>query len=162
MSFHPVITHHRVASTRKCWLVRVFWPHVLLRSCVLVTKTRNVVQIERPNTSSRMEIKFERGWANPRTFGGKAVATQNSTMAVSTRWRRPIGCLIFIDHFPQKSFIIRGSFAKNDLQAICGFRHPVHKKQQCLYLQKKKQYTTRNARAQKSHGPTNTPRHILN
>ena len=33
-----------------------------------------------------------------------------------TGWRRPIGYIIFIGHFPRKSPMISGCFAKNDLQ----------------------------------------------
>jgi len=38
------------------------------------------------------------------------------SLFVDTGCHRVIGCLVFIGHFPQKSSIINGSFAKNDLQ----------------------------------------------
>jgi len=47
---------------------------------------------------------------------------------------RCVGCLIFIGHFPQMSPMIRGSFAKNDMQikASCGSSPPaIHR---CLDL----------------------------
>ena len=50
--------------------------------------------------------------------------------------RRPIGCLIIIGHFPQKSPIISGSSVKNDLQlkACCGSLPPCIYSTSNLYL----------------------------
>ena len=46
----------------------------------------------------------------------EANALDSVVMCACTGGRRPIGCLIFIGHFPHKSPILRGSFVKIHLQ----------------------------------------------
>ena len=39
----------------------------------------------------------------------------------TTGWQRPIGCLSFVGHFPQKSHQIRGSFAERDVRLMASY-----------------------------------------
>ena len=72
-------------------------------------------------------IHDTRSQGSLRLFSWNCRAPFHSLWKCVTGWRRPIGCLIFIGHFPPKSTILRGSFAKNDpnLRYPLSIRHAV-------------------------------------
>jgi len=66
--------------------------------------------------SYKGKVIFRKRATNCRSLLRKITYKDSQSIVYITEWWRPIGCLIFIGHFLQKSPIIRGSFAKNVLQ----------------------------------------------
>ena len=58
---------------------------------------------------------FQKAMRGARDYGYHAHVIIECRLA-TIGWQTPIGCLIFMGYFPQKSPIISGSFAENDVE----------------------------------------------
>jgi len=82
-----------------------------------------LIFVSKEALDTRYRAKSRKIATNYRAFLQKITYLEyNFTWRDAAGWPRPIGCLIFIGHFLQKSPTISGSFAEGDLQLI---RHPM-------------------------------------
>ena len=109
------------------WRARVWWvyfhcitPITLLKSDVHTTSNSNL--------STHTSVTFS-SYTHTNTYTHTHTHKYPCSNHQLTGWQNPMGCLIFIGHFPQKSPIIGGSFAKRDLQlkASCASSRPCTK-----------------------------------
>ena len=118
-----VVCHMSLIATCVC----CFHTYAVLKTYLIVTQVSHVTHVSHVADSNMCHMSLIATCVNHKYMAkptqiyftvpiSKYSNRQTVGTDESTGWRRPIGYLVFISEFPQKSPIINSSFAKNDLQ----------------------------------------------